>query len=98
MDSTPDELGLRKVAVVEESRSGRVMELWANQPGVQFYTGNFLNGTEGKGWAKYMQHDGLCLETQDYPDAVHHANFPNEIYGPGQAYQHLMLYKFSARK
>ncbi|KAJ4753439.1 Aldose 1-epimerase [Rhynchospora pubera] len=98
VDSTPDELGLRRVAVVEESQSGRVMELWANQPGVQFYTGNFLNGTEGKGGAKYMQHAALCLETQDYPDAVHHPNFPNEIYGPGQAYEHVMVYKFSARK
>ncbi|XP_047084458.1 galactose mutarotase-like [Lolium rigidum] len=90
-----DGQGVRKVAVVSEATSGRVMELWGDQPGVQFYTGNFLKGDEGKGGAVYAKHGGMCLETQDYPDAVHNAKFPTEIYRKGQVYKHYMLYKFS---
>ena len=86
---------VRKVAVVSEATSGRVMELWADQPGVQFYTGNFLKGDEGKGGAVYVKHGGMCLETQDFPDAVHNPEFPTEIYRKGQVYKHYMLYKFS---
>uniref|UniRef100_A0A3B6GYP1 Aldose 1-epimerase n=1 Tax=Triticum aestivum TaxID=4565 RepID=A0A3B6GYP1_WHEAT len=90
-----DGQGVRKVAVVSEATSGRVMELWGDQPGVQFYTGNFLKGDEGKGGAVYEKHGGLCLETQDFPDAVHNPKFPTEIYRAGQVYKHYMLYKFS---
>ncbi|KAI5003092.1 galactose mutarotase-like [Hordeum vulgare subsp. vulgare] len=90
-----DGQGVRKVAVVSEATSGRVMELWGDQPGVQFYTGNFLKGEQGKGGAVYEKHGGLCLETQDFPDAVHNPKFPTEIYRKGQVYKHYMLYKFS---
>ncbi|KAJ3673355.1 hypothetical protein LUZ60_006729 [Juncus effusus] len=98
LDSKPDKKGLRKVAIVQDKKSGRVMELSANQPGVQFYTGNFLDGKLGKDGAKYVQHAALCLETQDFPNAVNQANFPNEIYAPGQVYEHVMVYQFSIKK
>ncbi|CAL5068228.1 unnamed protein product [Urochloa decumbens] len=94
-----DAAALRKVAVVRAgggaSGTGRVMELWANQPGVQFYTGNFLDGAKGKGGKVYGQHGALCLETQGFPDAVNHPNFPSMIVKPGQVYRHDMVFKFS---
>ena len=97
LDSPTDVQGVRKVAIVEDCESGRVLELWANQPGVQFYTGNFLKDEKGKGGHHYKQHDGLCLETQDFPDAVNHPNFPREVYSPGEVYKHYMLYKFALK-
>ncbi|CAL9040272.1 unnamed protein product [Musa banksii] len=85
LSSPADVQGVRKVAVVEDGRgSGRVLELWANQPGVQFYTGNFLKHERGKNGHYYKIHDGLCLETQGFPDSVNHPNFPSQIYSPGQ--------------
>ncbi|GJN31637.1 hypothetical protein PR202_gn00069 [Eleusine coracana subsp. coracana] len=98
LDGEADGQGVRKVAVVSEETSGRVMELWADQPGVQFYSGNFLKGDEGKDGARYHKYAGLCLETQDFPDAVHNPGFPTEMYRPGQVYKHYMLYKFSINK
>ncbi|KAL5218691.1 hypothetical protein ABZP36_019375 [Zizania latifolia] len=98
LDGEADGQGVRKVAVVSEATSGRVLELWSDQPGVQFYTGNFLKGDEGKGGARYVKHGGLCLETQDFPDALHNPKFPTEIYRKGQVYKHYMLYKFSLAK
>jgi len=87
---------LRKVAVVRAGgASGRALELWADQPGVQFYTGNFLSDVKGKGGAVYGPHAALCLETQGFPDAVNHPNFPSQIVRPGQVYRHLMVFKFS---
>ena len=86
---------LRKVAVVRDGASGRAMELWANQPGVQFYTGNFLQDVEGKGGKVYGQYGALCLETQGFPDAVNHPSFPSQIVRPGQVYKHDMVFKFS---
>ncbi|CAO2035306.1 unnamed protein product [Urochloa humidicola] len=93
-----DAAALRKVAVVRDGgggASGRAMEVWANQPGVQFYTGNFLNGVKGKGGSVYGQHAALCLETQGFPDAVNHPNFPSVIVRPGGVYRHDMVFKFS---
>ncbi|PAN49413.1 hypothetical protein PAHAL_9G447700 [Panicum hallii] len=98
LDGAADGQGVRKVVVVSEPDSGRVMELWGDQPGLQFYTGNFLKGDVGKGGAVYAKHGGMCLETQDYPDAVHEPGFPREVYRPGQVYKHYMLYKFSLKK
>jgi aldose 1-epimerase len=86
---------MRKVAAVRDPQSGRALQLWANQPGVQFYSGNFLNNVRGKGGHVYGQHNGLCLETQGFPDAVNHPNFPSQIVNPGQVYRHDMLFKFS---
>ncbi|XP_062225820.1 uncharacterized protein LOC133924343 [Phragmites australis] len=90
-----EEGSLRKVAVVRDGASGRVLELWANQPGVQFYTGNFLEDVRGKGGKVYGQYGALCLETQGYPDAVNHPNFLSQIVRPGQVYKHDMVFKFS---
>ncbi|CAN6235235.1 unnamed protein product [Urochloa humidicola] len=91
-----DAAAMRKVAVVRAGgASGREMEVWANQPGVQFYTGNFLKDVKGKGGVVYGQYAGLCLETQGFPDAVNHPNFPSQIVRPGGVYRHDMVFKFS---
>ncbi|XP_020696636.1 aldose 1-epimerase isoform X2 [Dendrobium catenatum] len=95
MNYVVDGQGMRKVAVVEDRRSGRAMELWADQPAVQFYTAYYLNGVEGKGGAIYGRYGGLCLETQGFPDAVNHPQFPSQIVNPGEVYKHDMLFKFS---
>lgn len=86
---------MRKVAIVTDRKSGRKMELFANQPGLQFYTGNYLKNVKGKNGAVYQAHAGLCLETQGYPDSVNQAKFPSQIVNPGHTYRHLMVYKFS---
>jgi aldose 1-epimerase len=87
---------LRPVARVKDPKSGRVMTLSANQPGVQFYTGNFLNGSiAGKG-AKYVQHAALCLESQKFPNAINVPAWQDQaILRPGQTYRHVMVHKFS---
>jgi aldose 1-epimerase len=87
---------LRPVARVKDPKSGRVMTLSADQPGVQFYTGNFLNGSaKGKG-ATYIQYSGFCLETQKYPNAINIPAWRDQvILNPGQTYRHVMLHKFS---
>jgi aldose 1-epimerase len=83
---------------VKEPKSGRVMEMFTTEPGVQFYTGNFLKGDiVGKGGAKYPQYGGFCLEAQHFPDSIHHPNFPSVVLGPGQQYQQTTMYKFSVQ-
>jgi aldose 1-epimerase len=78
--------------------SGRFMEVFTTQPGVQFYTGNFLNGSlTGKGGRRYIQHSGLCLETQHFPDSPNQPSFPNTILRPGEKYHEITIYKFSVR-
>ncbi|GKV08688.1 hypothetical protein SLEP1_g20286 [Rubroshorea leprosula] len=93
LDGTPGKL--RKAAVVKDKKSGRVMKLYTNQPGVQFYTGNYLKDVKGKDGFVYQAHAGLCSETQGFPDSVNHPNFPSQIVNPGKTYKHHMLYKFS---
>jgi aldose 1-epimerase len=86
----------RLAARVEEPRSGRVMELWTNQPGVQFYSGNFLDGSvTGKYGRVYRQYDALCLEPQVYPDTPNRPDYPPARLDPGQTYRHTSLYRFS---
>ncbi|KAK9116839.1 hypothetical protein Sjap_015786 [Stephania japonica] len=87
----------KKVAVVHEPKSGRLMELWTNAPGVQLYTSNMLQYTKGKGGYVYKKHAAICLETQGFPDAVNHPNFPSQIVTPKKPYKHVMLYKFSVK-
>jgi aldose 1-epimerase len=89
---------LRLVARVKDPRSGRVMTLEADQPGVQLYTGNFLNGTlVGKRGRPYQQHTGLCLETQRFPNAVNVPAWRDQVVlHPGQVYAHQMIYRFTA--
>nr|KJB75756.1 hypothetical protein B456_012G055600 [Gossypium raimondii] len=86
---------LKKAAVVKDKKSGRVMELFTNQAGVQFYTANFLKDVRGKGGYVYESHGALCLETQAFPDSVNHPNFPSVIVYPGKEYKHVMVFKFS---
>jgi len=84
------------VARVGHEKSGRVMDVYTDQPGVQFYTGNFLDGSLArcKDGAVYKQHAALCLETQNYPDAINKPNFPSCVLRPGETYRHVCAYKF----
>ncbi len=86
---------LSLAARVEEPVSGRVMEVWTTQPGVQFYTGNFLDGTiKGKGGRIYQRRSALCLETQHFPDSPNKPDFPSTVLKPGQHYQTTTIFKF----
>lgn len=85
-----------KVAVLSESTSGRRMEVFTSEPGMQFYAGNFLDGTlTGKSGRPYGQHFALCLETQHFPDSPNQPAFPGTILYPGKQYRHTTVYKFS---
>jgi aldose 1-epimerase len=97
VNGDPDRL--RPVARLEDPRSGRVMTVAANQPGVQFYTGNFLDGShKGKG-ATYVRHAGLCLETQKFPNAINVPDWQDQvILRPGQPYRHIMVHTFSTKE
>jgi aldose 1-epimerase len=86
---------LALAARVEEPASGRVLEIWTDQPGIQLYTGNFLDGTViGKGGHAYGKHYAFCLETQHFPDSPNHPNFPTTILRPGQTYRTVTVHKF----
>ena len=85
-------------AKVSEPTSGRVMEVFTTEPGIQFYSGNFLDGTvTGKGGVKYAKNQGFCLEAQHYPDSVHQPDFPSTILQPGATYTQTTVYKFSTK-
>jgi aldose 1-epimerase len=87
----------RLAARVEDPSSGRAMELWTDQPGVQFYSGNFLDGPViGKYGRAHRQFDALCLEPQHYPDTPNRPDFPSARLDPGQTYRHTSRYRFSA--
>ncbi len=86
---------LRPVAKLTHPESGRCMELLSNQPGVHFYSGNSLAGISGKENVLYRKHQGLCLETQNFPDALNQNQFPSAALLPGQEYSHLMIHRFS---
>jgi len=89
---------LALAATVYEPKTGRVMELFTTEPGVQFYTGNFLDGKfTGVGGAVYQQHHGFCLEAQHFPDSVNRPNFPSVILRPGQTYRQMTVHKFSTK-
>lgn len=87
---------LARACRLEDPASGRVLEIWTTEPGLQLYTGNYLRGQAGKGGANYEQRGALCLETQHFPDSVHHANFPSTILRPGEAYKQTTVHRFSA--
>jgi len=88
---------LRKVVSVQEPVSGRKMEVLTTEPGIQFYTGNFLNGKyTGSGKVVYNKHWGFCLETQHFPDSPNQPAFPSTILEPGQVYRHTTIYRFTA--
>ncbi len=90
--------GLALCAQVYEPTTGRTIEVSTTQPGVQFYSGNFLDGTlTGKGGMVYKQHDGFCLETQHFPDSPNQPTFPSTVLRPGQTYKHSTVFKFGAK-
>lgn len=90
--------GLVKAAEVYEPTTGRVLEVLTTEPGVQLYTGNFLNGTEkGKGGQAYAHRTAFCLETQHFPNSPNKPEFPSTTLKPGQHYKTTTVYKFSAR-
>jgi aldose 1-epimerase len=89
---------LALAARVYEPETGHVMEVHTTEPGIQFYTSNFLDGSlTGKGGIVYRQHAALCFEAQHFPDAVNQPAFPSIILRPGQSYRQTTVYKFSAR-
>src|SRR4029078_11442683 len=76
------------VATVRDPRSGRTLKIATDQPGLQFYSGNFLDGTlTGTGGRTYRQGDALCLETQHFPDSPNHANFPSTVLAAGETFR-----------
>jgi len=88
---------LALAARVREPRSGRVLEVHTTEPGIQLYTGNYLDGTlRGKGEKPYAKHHAFCLETQHYPDSVNHPSFPSTIVRPGKTYRSKTIYKLTA--
>ena len=89
---------MAEAAEVYEPSSGRVLQVITDQPGVQFYTGNFLDGSiTGKGGKVYGHRSGLCLETQHFPDSPNHPKFPSTELKPGQKYHWVTVFRFSAR-
>jgi len=89
-----DEAGLRPCAEVTEKSSGRTLKLSTTQPGVQLYTGNFLNSLPGKLGSTYNQYAGFCLETQHFPDSPNRPDFPSCIFGPGKDYDEQSVFSF----
>jgi len=90
---------LAEAAEVYEPSSGRVMRVLTDQPGVQFYTGNFFDGTiKGKNGIAYQRRFGLCLETQHFPDSPNHPEFPTTELEPGQRFHRVTVFGFSTRK
>jgi len=89
---------LRPAAVIQEPVSGRTMEMSVTAPGIQFYTGNFMDGTFfGKSSRAYRQGDAICLEPGVFPDSPNHADFPTARLNPGQSYVNTMVYKFGTK-
>jgi aldose 1-epimerase len=87
------------VASLYHPASGRYLEVRTTEPGIQFYSGNFLDGTlkNTRGGVKYVKHAGLCLETQHFPDSPNQPAFPNPILKPGETYQQITVYKFGTK-
>jgi aldose 1-epimerase len=97
INGTPGEL--RRAARIEDPDTGRVMEVRTTEPGVQLYTGNFLDGkVTGNGGKPFRKHDAFCLETQHFPDSINHPNFPSTLLKPGQTYTTTTVFKFSTTK
>jgi aldose 1-epimerase len=91
-----DQLNL--AATVYESVSGRYMEIFTTEPGIQFYSGNFLDGSIiGKSGKPYGHRDGFCLETQHFPDSPNKPEFPSVVLRPGETYKTTTIHKFSVK-
>lgn len=87
--------GLEKAARVEHPASGRVLEVLTTKPGIQFYSGNYLADTQGKGGVIYPKRGGFCLETQYFPNSININHFPSVVLKAGEIYQHSTIYQFS---
>ncbi|MGI5977420.1 MAG: aldose epimerase family protein [Candidatus Limivicinus sp.] len=86
--------GMQRAAVVRSPESGIILTVETTEPGVQFYTGNSITARKGKGGSELGAHSALCLETQKFPDAVHHGNFPDTVIRPGKPYHACTRYSF----
>lgn len=87
---------IRRAAVLRDPASGRTLEILTDQPSLQVYMGNFLDGSlTGKGGAVYGPNAAICLETQKFPDTIHHADWPSVRLDPGQTYRHVMIHRFT---
>ncbi|MBN2697845.1 MAG: galactose mutarotase [Bacteroidales bacterium] len=87
---------LEKAAVLHDPRSGRTLEVLTTQPGVQLYTSNYVSGIKGKDGKVYNKHSAVCLETQHFPNTPNQASFPSTLLNPGEKYNELIVYRFSA--
>jgi aldose 1-epimerase len=83
-----------RIARLYDPRSGRGMEIFTTKPAIQLYTGNLLEGTRGAGGAVFDKHTAVCLETESFPDAVHHPEFPSAVLRPGELYHHTTVHRF----
>jgi len=89
--------GIRHAATLKDPKSGRRLDISTDKPAIQFYGGNFLDGTvAGKGGVKYAHRTACALETENYPDAPNQPSFPTAVLKPGETYKHTMVLKFSA--
>ena len=96
INKNPDDMSL--IARVHEETSGRIMEVYSTEPGVQFYSGNFLDGSiKGKNGIVYDKHFGFCLETQHFPDSPNQKDFPSTILYTGESYTYSTIYEFSVK-
>ncbi len=84
-------------ARVYEPNSGRIMEVYTTEPGMQFYTANGMRGVKGKSGKIYNRHFGFCLETQHFPDSPNKPHFPSVVLRPGEKYSTMTIFKFSTR-
>ena len=89
--------GGEPAVALRDPGSGRVLEVSTTQPGVQLYTGNFLDGSESGRGRNYTRHAGLCLETQHYPDSPNQPGFPSTVLRPGETYNHSTVFRLSVR-
>ena len=87
---------MQQCASVMDPSSGRMMEIYTTLPGLQFYTGNFLDGSAGSGG--FEQYNAFCLETQRYPDTPNQSDFPSTLLKPGEKYHEKTLHKFSVKQ
>jgi aldose 1-epimerase len=88
---------LAVAARLRDPKSGRILVVRTTEPGIQFYSGNFLKDQKGKGGKTYAHRSALCLETQHYPDSINHPNFPSVVLKPGETYKHVCVYSFTAK-
>jgi aldose 1-epimerase len=95
LDHPAGALGL--AAVAYDPNSGRMMEIYTTQPGIQLYTANWMDGEKGKGGKTYNRREAFCLETQHFADAIHKPHFPSTILRPGEEYKHSCIHRFLSK-